>query len=169
MEKKYEWKDHLIFMGCSLGWLWVNRGSRSGAFIWMTVFLVLLRGAELFCSMFFPWEVPGSVFFTILAAWLEMAVVETAWPGLYPSISMLNAALAWHSVFYCSQAFRCKGHWLSLQALCFIQSYGLLSDRPGSGPEMETMALWMAVAVLWCLYRYINGEGRQSSLRACIL
>ena len=35
---------------------------------------------------------------------------------------------------------------------------------------METMALWMAAAILWNLYRYINEDHRDSLfLKACLL
>ena len=51
----------------------VERGSelkstgtlKSKGFIWMTCISGPATGSRAFCSMFFPWEVPGSVFFTI--------------------------------------------------------------------------------------------------------
>ena len=76
MEKKYEWKDHLIFMGLLSGWLCGSTGeSRSRAFIWMTCISGPATESRAFCSVIFPMGMPVFPLPYYLAAWLEMAVV----------------------------------------------------------------------------------------------
>ena len=66
MEKKYEWKDHVIFMGILLATaVWVNRNIEIKGLYMMTCIsgpVMVSRGSS---SMYSLWEAPGSVSFTI--------------------------------------------------------------------------------------------------------
>lgn len=170
MEKKYEWKDHLIFMGLLLGLaVWVNRGIEIRGLYMDDLYFWSCYGEQSFLQYVFPMGSTRFRFLYYLAAWLEMAVVGNRVAWFVPINILLNTALAWYLYFI---AHRLSG----AKAIGFLAGSMFLSSRMAYYQIgqvlglMETMALWMAVAVLWCLYRYINGEGRQSLfIRACIL
>ena len=85
MEKKYEWKDHLIFMGLLLGLaVWVNRGIEIRGLYMDDLYFWSCYGEQSFLQYVFP------VFFTIWQPGWKWRWWETAWPGLYPSISCLT-------------------------------------------------------------------------------
>ena len=96
MEKKYEWKDHVIFMGVLLALaVWVNRGIEIKGLYMDDLYFWSCYGEQSFLEYVFPMGSTRFRFLYYLAAWLEMAVVQNH-TGLFVPINiLLNAALSW--------------------------------------------------------------------------
>ena len=87
MEKKYEWKDHVIFMGILLAMaVWVNRGIEIKGLYMDDLYFWSCYGEQSFLQYVFPVGSTRFRFLYYLAAWLEMAVVRNhVGPGAYIS------------------------------------------------------------------------------------
>ena len=162
MEKKYEWKDHLIFMGLLLGLaVWVNRGIEIRGLYMDDLYFWSCYGEQSFLQYVFPMGSTRFRFLYYLAAWLEMAVVGNRVAWFVPINILLNAALAWYLYFI---AHRLSG----AKAIGFLAGSMFLSSRMAYYQIgqvlglMETMALWMAVAVL-CAFT-ATSMGKEGSL-----
>ena len=130
MEKKYEWKDHLIFMGLLFGLaVWVNRGIEIKGLYMDDLYFWSCYGEQSFLQYVFPMGSTRFRFLYYLAAWLEMAVVGNHVSWFVPINILLNGALA---CYLYGIACRLSG----AKAIgFFIQPYGLLSDRTGAGAD----------------------------------
>ena len=70
-KKKYEWKDHVIFMGILLAMaVWVNRGIEIKGYIWMTCTSGPACREQSFLQYVFPVGSTRFRFLYYLAAWL---------------------------------------------------------------------------------------------------
>ena len=95
MEKKYEWKDHLIFMGLLFGLaVWVNRGIEIKGLYMDDLYFWSCYGEQSFLQYVFPMGSTRFRFLYYLAAWLEMAVVGNHVSWFVPINILLNGALA---------------------------------------------------------------------------
>ena len=91
MEKKYEWKDHLIFMGLLFGLaVWVNRGIEIKGLYMDDLYFWSCYGEQSFLQYVFPMGSTRFRFLYYLAAWLEMAVVGNHVSWFVPINILLN-------------------------------------------------------------------------------
>ena len=100
-------------------------------------------------------------FLYYLAAWFEMAVVRNHVALFVPINILLNAALSWYlySIGWRLSRAKAIGFFTGTMFLASRMAYYQIGQVLGL---METMALWMAVSILWNLYRYINEENREN-------
>ena len=170
MEKKYEWKDHLIFMGLLFGLaVWVNRGIEIKGLYMDDLYFWSCYGEQSFLQYVFPMGSTRFRFLYYLAAWLEMAVVGNHVSWFVPINILLNGALACYLYGIACRLSGAKaiGFFTGVMFLSSRMAYYQIGQVLGL---METMALWMAAAILWNLYRYINEDHRDSLfLKACLL
>ena len=161
MEKKYEWKDHVIFMGLLLALaVWVNRGIEIKGLYMDDLYFWSCYGEQSFLEYVFPMGSTRFRFLYYLAAWLEMAVVQNH-TGLFVPINiLLNAALSWMLYGIGRRLASSKGVGFLCGAMFLISRMAYYQIGQVLG-LMETMALWMAILILWYLYRYLNEEGQQ--------
>ena len=161
MEKKYEWKDHVIFMGLLLALaVWVNRGIEIKGLYMDDLYFWSCYGEQSFLEYVFPMGSTRFRFLYYLAAWLEMAVVQNH-TGLFVPINiLLNAALSWMLYGIGRRLAASKGVGFLCGAMFLISRMAYYQIGQVLG-LMETMALWMAILILWYLYRYLNEEGQQ--------
>lgn len=164
MEKKYEWKDHVIFMGLLLATaIWVNRNIEIKGLYMDDLYFWSCYGEQGFLQYVFPVGSTRFRFLYYLAAWLEMAVVGNHVNWFVPFNVLLNAAVSW-SVYLVGR--RLAGS----KAIGFLCGFMYLSSRMAYYQIgqvlglMETMALWMAIGILWYLYRYMNEEDSQGCI-----
>lgn len=162
MEKKYEWKDHVIFMVLLLIMaVWVNRGIQIKGLYMDDLYFWSCYGEQSFLQYVFPVGSTRFRFLYYLAAWLEMAVVRNHVGWFVPFNIALNAGVSWSIYFIGRRLSRSKG-------IGFLCGFMYLSSRMAYYQIgqvlglMETMALWMAVAILWYLYRYLNEKDSQA-------
>lgn len=161
MEKKYEWKDHVIFMGLLLAMAaWVNRGIEIKGLYMDDLYFWSCYGEQSFLQYVFPLGSTRFRFLYYLAAWLEMAVVRNRVWLFIPFNIILNGIVSWSIYFIGRRLARSK-------AIGFLCGFMYLSSRMAYYQIgqvlglMETMALWMAIGILWYLYRYLNEKNSQ--------
>ncbi len=175
MEKEYQWKDHVIFLGLLLGFaVWVNRGIEIKGLYMDDLYFWSCYGEQSFLQYVFPVGSTRFRFLYYLAAWLEMAVVGNHVSWFVPVNILLNAGLSW-TIYFLGR--RLAGS----KAIGFLCGFMFLSSRMAYYQIgqvlglMETMALWMGLGILWYLYRYLNEENRRREVlssiwsAACIL
>ena len=170
MEKKYEWKDHVIFMGILLATaVWVNRNIEIKGLYMDDLYFWSCYGEQGFLQYVFPLGSTRFRFLYYLAAWLEMAVVGNHVNWFVPFNILLNTAVSCSIYMIGRRLSRSKG-------IGFLCGFMYLISRMayyqiGQVLElMETMALWMAIGILWYLYRYLDGEdGRKYYYLSCAL
>lgn len=167
MEKKYEWKDHVIFMGLLLAMaVWVNRGIEIKGLYMDDLYFWSCYGEQSFLQYVFPLGSTRFRFLYYLAAWLEMAVVKNHVNWFVPFNILLNAAVSWSLYSIGRRLSRSK-------AVGFLCGFMYLSSRMAYYQIgqvlglMETMALWMAIGILWYLYRYMNEKDSRQSMYLC--
>ena len=161
MEKKYEWKDHVIFMGILLGLaFWVNRNVEIKGLYMDDLYLWSCFGEQSFFQYVFPIGSTRFRFLYYLAAWLEMAFVGSHVSWFVPINILINTMVAWTIYFMGRSLSRSKAVGFVCGAIIDIRivAYYQIGQVLGL---METMALWMAIGILWCLYRYLNEERRE--------
>lgn len=162
MEKKYEWKDHVIFMGLLLGLaVWVNRNVEIRGLYMDDLYLWSCYGEQSFLEYVFPIGSTRFRFLYYLAAWLEMAVVGNHVSWFVPINILVNTGVAWTMYFMGRSLSRSKAVGFLCGAMYLVtrMAYYQIGQLLGL---METMALWMALGILWCLYRYLNEERKNS-------
>lgn len=156
MEKRYEWKDHVIFLGLLTAFaLWVNRGITIKGLYMDDLYFWSCYGEQSFLQYVFPVGSTRFRFLYYLAAWLEMAVVGNHVGWFVPVNILLNAGLSWTIYFIGRRLSGSKGAGL-LCGILFLSSrmaYYQIGQVLGL---METMGLWMALWIFWNLYRYLN-------------
>ena len=156
MEKKYEWKDHVIFMGILLAMaVWVNRGIEIKGLYMDDLYFWSCYGEQSFLQYVFPVGSTRFRFLYYLAAWLEMAVVRNHVGWFMPFNILLNAAVSWSIYFIGRRLSRAKGIGFLCGSMFLISRMAYYQIGQVLG-LMETMALWMAVMILWYLFRYLN-------------
>ena len=162
MEKQYQWKDHVIFMGLLLGLaVWLNHGIQIKGLYMDDLYFWSCYGEQSFVEYVFPMGSTRFRFLYYLAAWLEMAVVRNHVALFVPINILLNAALSWYlySIGWRLSRAKAIGFFTGAMFLASRMAYYQIGQVLGL---METMALWMAVSILWNLYRYINEENREN-------
>lgn len=158
---QYRWKDEVIAAGLLLafGFL-VNGGIQIRGLFMDDLYLWSCYGEQSFREFVFPVGGTRFRFLYYLAAYLELALVGNHVTWFVPINIVLNTMVA-YTVYRFAR--RLSGNRL-ISFLCGIlyllsrMSYYQISQVYGL---METMALWTAVGILWCLYEYVNEPGRR--------
>lgn len=166
------WRDDLIVALLLTGFaFWINRGMELKGLYMDDLYLWSCYGEQSFIQYVFPMGSTRFRFLYYLAAWLELAVVGAHVEWFVPVNILMNAGLA-YTLYRMAHKF---SHSMYVGALCGIaflasrmayyqigQVYGL----------METMALWMAIGILYLLCGYLNNhdgtENKKFGL-ACLL
>ena len=144
MEKNYEWKDHLIFMGFLLAAaVWFNHSIRISGLYMDDLYFWSCYGEQSFLQYVFPMGSTRFRFLYYLAAWFEMAVIRNRVALFVPVNILLNCGVSWYLYYI--------GHKLSdSKAIGFLCGFMYLASRMAYYQIgqvlglMETMALWMA-------------------------
>ena len=170
MEKKYEWKDHVIFMGILLATaVWVNRNIEIKGLYMDDLYFWSCYGEQGFLQYVFPLGSTRFRFLYYLAAWLEMAVVGNHVNWFVPFNILLNTAVSCSIYMIGRRLSRSKGIGFLCGFMYLISRMAYYQIGQVLG-LMETMALWMAIGILWYLYRYLDGEdGRKYYYLSCAL
>lgn len=164
MEEKYEWKDHVIFMGLLLAAaFWVNRGIEIKGLYMDDLYFWSCYGEQSFLQYVFPLGSTRFRFLYYLAAWLEMAVVRNHVGWFVPINILLNVMVAWGIYAMAHRLSRAKaigflcGFFYLISRMAYYQIGQVLG-------LMETMALAMALGILWQMYLYLNGERNRTAI-----
>lgn len=152
------WKNDVIVALLLAGFaFWINRGIVIKGLYMDDLYLWSCYGEQTFMEFVFPMGSTRFRFLYYLAAWLQLALIGTHVEWLVPMNILLNIGVAF-TLYRMARSFSrstyvgalCAMAYLSSRMSCYqiAQVYGL----------METMALWMAIAILYLLYGYLNGR-----------
>lgn len=166
------WKNDVIVALLLAGFaFWINRGIVIKGLYMDDLYLWSCYGEQSFTEFVFPMGSTRFRFLYYLAAWLQLAVIGNHVDWFVPMNILLNIGVAF-TLYRMAKAFSrstyvgalCGLAYLASRMSCYqiAQVYGL----------METMALWMAIGILYLLHGYLNGHGgseKRKFLAACAL
>jgi len=157
----YRWKDELIAAGCLMAFaFFINAGIEIRGLFMDDLYLWSFFGEQSFLEFVFPIGGIRFRFLYYLAAWLQIAVLGNHITWFVPCNIILNGLIA-YTVFRFGR--RLSGNSLIGMICGFLyllsrMSYYQISQVYGL---MESMALWMAIGILYCLFRYLNEAADQ--------
>ncbi len=153
-----QWKNELIAAVLLLVFaFFINRGIEIKGLYMDDLYLWSCYGEQSFAQFVFPLGSTRFRFVYYLAAWLELMVTGSRIGWFVPINILLNTCIA-YTVYRFGK--RLSGRW-PVGFLCGIlyllsrMSYYQISQVYGL---MESLALWAAIGILYCLYRYVSGD-----------
>ena len=164
-EQRLQLRDHLLAAVLLMGFaFFINRGIEIKGLYMDDLYLWSCYGEQSFLEYVFPIGSTRFRFLYYLAAWLELALVGPHIRWIVPINIVLNGLLAFFLYVF---GWKLSGRKLPgfLTGMLFLlsrMSYYQISQMYGL---METMALWMAVGIFWCLFRYLNGRQEEQDSR----
>lgn len=153
-----EWKNNLIAALVLVGFaFWINRGIQIRGLYMDDLYLWSCYGEQSFWQYVFPMGSTRFRFIYYLAAWLELAVTGSHVGWFVPINILLNAGIAF-TLYRMARNMSRSAYVGGLCGIAYLvsrMSYYQISQVYGL---METMALWMAIGILYLLYGYLNGQ-----------
>jgi len=158
MGKEALWKNEVIAALLLVSFaFFINRGIKIKGLYMDDLYLWSCYGEQTFRQFVFPLGSTRFRFVYYLAAWLEMMILGSHTEWFVPFNILLNSCIA-YTIYRFGK--RLSHRWLvgfgcGILYLLSRMSYYQISQVYGL---MESMALWMAIGILYFLYRYISGE-----------
>lgn len=159
-----QWKDEIIAAAILLGFaFFINRGIEIKGLYMDDLYLWSCYGEQSFREFVFPLGSTRFRFVYYLAAWLELMVFGNHISWFVPFNILLNGCIA-YTVYRFGK--RLSGRWLiglscGMMYLLSRMSYYQISQVYGL---MESLALWAAMGIFYCLYRYVTDEEERKGL-----
>ncbi len=155
---KAEWKEEIIAAALLLGFaFFINRGIEIKGLYMDDLYLWSCYGEQSFREFVFPLGSTRFRFVYYLAAWLELMVFANHIGWFVPFNILLNSCIA-YTVYRFGKRLsgrRVIGFLCGILYLLSRMSYYQISQVYGL---MESIALWAAIGIFYCLYRYLSGE-----------
>lgn len=156
MEQKLQIKNDIIALGLLMGFaFFINRGIAIKGLYMDDLYLWSCYGEQSFFEYVFPIGSTRFRFLYNLAAWLELAVAGSHVEWLVPINIMINGLLAGF-LYYLGRKLSGRGIFGFLTGILFLASRMAYYQIGQVYGLMETLALWMAIGILYCLYVYLN-------------
>lgn len=167
MEKKragvwqYRWKDEVITAGLLLAFgFMINAGIEIRGLFMDDLYLWSCYGEQTFREFVFPLGSTRFRFLYYLAAYVELGLLGSHVTWFVPVNIIINSAIAYT---LCRFARTLSGNNMIgfLSGFLYLlsrMSYYQISQVYGL---MESLALWAAIGILYCLYKYINEPGQE--------
>lgn len=162
MEIRAYWKrhgkDHLLAAVLLMAFaFWINRGITIKGLYMDDLYMWSCYGEQTFQEFVFP--IGGTrcrpIFY--LASYLEMMLMGTHVEWMVPINIILNGMVAWTVYGMACNMSRSKVIGFFAGVLYLLSRFSYYQISQGWG-VMETMALWMAIGILYCLYEYLNED-----------
>lgn len=157
------WKTEFLVVLLLTGFaFWVNRGIEIRGLYMDDLYLWSCYGEQTFREFVFPLGSTRFRFLYNLAAWLELALIGPHLGWIVPINILLNTAIAF-TIYRMAHHFSrssCVGALCGLAFLASRLSYYQISQLWG---VMESLALWMAIGILYLLFLYLNDRGGKSA------
>jgi hypothetical protein len=160
--KDGKWKNGVIAACLLLGFaFFINRGIEIKGLYMDDLYLWSCYGEQSFRQFVIPIGSSRFRFIYYLAAWLELAIIGNHINWFVPFHIILNSMIAF-TVYRFGK--RLSGNWFvgfisGILYLLSRMSYYQIGQVYGL---MESMALWAALGIFYCLYRYVNESGREN-------
>jgi hypothetical protein len=152
------WKDEIIAVAVLLMiGFFINRGIEIKGLYMDDLYLWSCYGEQSFHQFVFPQGSTRFRFVYYFAAWLQMMIFGSHINWFVPFNILFNIGIA-YTVYRLGKRF--SGRWL-IGLLCGIlylfsrMSYYQISQVCGL---MESLGLWVALGIFYCLYRYMSEE-----------
>ena len=158
-EKTELWKNEVIAAALLMAFaFFINRGIEIKGLYMDDLYLWSCYGEQSFSQFVFPMGSTRFRFLYYLAAWLELAVVGNHIGWFVPANIILNGCIAYTVYRFGKRLSRSYyvGFGCGFLYLMSRMSYYQIGQVYGL---MESLALWAAIAILYCAYRYVNDEG----------
>lgn len=154
MEKRKK-DDVIVALLLTLFAFWVNRGMEIRGLYMDDLYLWSCYGEQSFLEYVFPVGSTRFRFLYYLAAWLQLALVGSHVEWFVPINIALNVGIAFTLYFMAKKFSRstCIGALMGIAFLASRMAYYQIGQVYGL---METMALWMAIGILYLLCGYLN-------------
>ncbi|WP_143321884.1 glycosyltransferase family 39 protein [Clostridium sp. HBUAS56010] len=162
--EKAIWKDEVIAVILLLAFaFFINRGIEIKGLYMDDLYLWSCYGEQSFWEFVFPLGSTRFRFVYNLAAWLELMVVGRHIGWFVPINILINVCIA-YTVYRFAK--RLSGRWTmgfvgGILYLLSRMSYYQIGQVYGL---MESLALWAAIGIFYCLYRYLTEEKQEKRL-----
>lgn len=157
-KQKDTWKNHIMAAILLMAFaFFINRGIEIKGLYMDDLYMWSCFGEQSFWEFVFPIGGTRCRFIFYLASYLEMALIGTHINWMVPINIILNGlvALTLYGMAVKFSRSRFVGFLTGILYLLSRLSYYQISQGWGL---METMALWLAVGILYYLYRFLNEE-----------
>ena len=154
-----KWKDEIIAAGLLMAFaFFINRGIEIKGLYMDDLYLWSCYGEQTFGQFIFPMGSTRFRFLYYLAAWLELAVIGNHIGWFVPLNIILNGCIAYSVYRFGKRLSRSYLMGLGCGFLYLLSrmSYYQISQVYGL---MESLALWAALGILYCLLRYVDERG----------
>lgn len=165
------WKDEIIAAGLLMAFAFlINRGIEIKGLYMDDLYLWSCYGEQSIREFVLPLGSTRFRFIYYLAAWLELAFVGSHIAWFVPLNIILNGAIA-YTIYRFGKSLSKSwwvGMWCGFLYLLSRMSYYQVGQVYGL---MESLALWAALGILYCLFQYKNrkGDGEKYALWAAAL
>lgn len=164
------WKNHVIAALLLMGFaFFINRGIKISGLYMDDLYMWSCFGEQSFREFVFPIGGTRCRFIFYLFSWLEMAMIGVHVEWMVPINIVINGIVAITLYGMAGKISRSKfiGFLTGIMYLLTRLSYYQISQGWGL---METLALWAAIGILYCLYQFMNyGDKDRHYLVANIL
>ncbi len=153
------WRNDLLaalLLACFA--FWINRGMEVRGLYMDDLYLWSCYGEQSFLKFVFPVGSTRFRFLYYLAAWMELGIAGTHVEWIVPFNILLNVGLAF-TLYRMARRYSRSSYVGALCGFAFLASrlsYYQIGQLYGL---METMALWMAVGILYLLSGFLNDHG----------
>lgn len=150
------WKDHVIAAILLMGFaFFINRGIEIKGLYMDDLYMWSCFRDQSFWQYVFPIGGSRFRFLFYLVSWLEMALIGTHVTWMVPVNIILNGgvAITMYGISWKLSRSRLVSFLCGIAYLFSCLSYYQISQGLG---VMETMALWMALIILYCLYQFLH-------------
>lgn len=172
VKRALRWRDDAIAALILTAFaFWVNRGIEIHGLYMDDLYLWSCYGEQSFLEYVFPIGSTRFRFLYYLAAWLELALVGSHVEWFVPINILLNAGIG-YTIYQMARKYSRSSYIGVLVGIAFLasrMSYYQISQVYGL---METIALWMAIGILYLLCEFLNGHDareKRGFYLACLL
>lgn len=158
-DRNGNWRNEAIAALLLMGFaFFINRGIEIKGLYMDDLYLWSCYGEQSFGEFVFPIGMTRFRFVYYLAAWLELALIGSHITWFVPINIILNGCIAYTVYRFGKRLSRNYfiGFGCGFLYLASRMSYYQISQVYGL---MESLALWAAIGIFYCVYRYIHEEG----------
>lgn len=164
------WKNDVLVLLILAGFaFWINRGMEIKGLYMDDLYLWSCYGEQSFLEYVFPVGSTRFRFLYYLAAWLEFGVIGTHIEWIVAINILMNIGAAF-TLYRMGRSFSRSTYIGALCGLAYLASRMAYYQIGQVYGLMETMALWMAVGILYLLCKCLNeqdADGMRPFLGAC--
>lgn len=163
-------KGELLVFALLLGFgFFINRGVELKGLYMDDLYLWSCYGEQSFTEFVFPMGSSRFRFVFYLAAWLELFLLGNHITWMVPFNIVLNVLIAYTLYRIAMRMSKKRGLIsLALAAAYLLSRFAYYQIGQFYG-LMESLGLWAALGLFYCLYRYVNGRNSTAFLWGCLL